>query len=137
VDGKREIIKRAREREVILIARCAVCGQDLGIEAVFDGIKIKRSAPIRWEYDGKDGFLCDKHRRAPWLNLQPDPRDRTRRPAEKERAILDALEKFPGGLTAIELESITKYERTAIYKRLVAMQKRDQVQKKKNKFFMK
>ena len=55
--------------------------------------------PVRWETDGHGGFLCDKHARRSW-HAEPDsPQDRQRRPAEKEKAILSALNqsgKTPG-----------------------------------------
>lgn len=93
------------------------------------------TGPVRWEKDGHGGFLCDEHARGSW-HAEPDsPQDRQRRPAEKEKTILSALNQ--AGKTPLQLSQETGLPRSTVYDRLGVMTERGQVEKKNKMYFVK
>lgn len=123
-------------REPITIVSCYGCGRFLSINARYDGKKIE-STYIGFEHD-ENGIFCPSCRPSYWSELPDDGGAPHRDPLMKEHLIGDALDAaLPEGLTVLEIEEETGINRTTVYRRLEALERRGDVRHEGNKFFLK
>lgn len=125
-------IPQDNRRGLEVVVLCHDCGRRLFVDVSYDGKRFV-SKNITFYHDRR-GIWCPYCSPDVVSQLPGDPDAPTRCSAEKERAILEALQAGP--MTPVELSRATAIKRTTIIRRLDAMEAQGQVQRDGKKYFM-